>query len=371
MTAEEVSSDKTFSITPENQHYINIMRGISILRVVLVHLGLSWFYPPYSQYIGIFLPVLFFVSGAVSYYSFIKSSSLTEFLIKRLVLILTPFYIFAAIVIFLDASIYDGGFPEMDQLLRWLFVWPDLREVFFPLGQIWFINALVVMIFLTLPIFILSRKYPVVLLIGVVAPFLLSLANFFLPIYENFMAMSWLRNIIWPHQPWQTLILSCVFCAGAAHYRFFQHLTVQTLASIATTLLVVSLLAFWALELDLELKEHVRKRSIYYLLLSFFAIYFLLAIRPLMLWVLSKFRPLEWLFLYANKYAYSIFLLHTLVLFSVEKVFNMEDLSGQVFMALLRMLMVVVITLILAKPLGEASKALATRIRNGLLTKLK
>jgi len=78
-------------ISSSDQHYINIMRGISILRVVLVHLGLSWFYPPYSQYVSIFLPVLFFVSGAVSYYSFLRSKAVVVYLIKRLSLILVPF----------------------------------------------------------------------------------------------------------------------------------------------------------------------------------------------------------------------------------------------------------------------------------------
>ena len=100
------SSIPNYDISPQNQHYINVMRGISIIRVVLAHLGLSWFFSPYSQYIGILFPVLFFVSGAVSFYSFSRASGIIEYLIKRLVLVLTPFYLFSAVIVTLGAAFY-------------------------------------------------------------------------------------------------------------------------------------------------------------------------------------------------------------------------------------------------------------------------
>lgn len=54
-----------------------------MLRVLLVHLGLGWFWPPYSTYIGIFFPLLFFASGAVSYNSFLNASSLSAYSYKK------------------------------------------------------------------------------------------------------------------------------------------------------------------------------------------------------------------------------------------------------------------------------------------------
>ena len=41
------------------------------------------------------------------------------------------------------------------------------------------------------------------------------------------------------------------------------------------------------------------------------------------------------------------------MLFPVENIFNMKNLGEELFMALLRMLIVLVITVALAKPLGE------------------
>ena len=355
------------NLTAEDAHYINIMRGLSILRVVLVHLGLSWFYPPYSQYIGIFLPVLFFVSGAVSYYSFLRSRSIIEYLIKRLVLVIVPFYVFAVLVLLITAVFYSDKFPDVQGLLYWLFVWPEFQNIFFPLNQVWFINCLIAMILISTPIFALARTRPWVLCLVVGFSLTLSFLNVPYSLYESVTKFPLLEEIRWGHQAWQTLVLLGIYIYGAAHYHYFAGRSAQTYTFTAWFFLLLALVSYLYVELGFELNEHTKHRSLYYLFLSFFAIYVLLALqRPLSI-LLERLKGLEWLFLYTNRYAYSVYLLHTLVLFYVEQWLGLTDLGDQPVLALVRMFLVLIITLIVAKPLGDLSRNIAHSIREKLL----
>lgn len=89
----------SIDIIGDDRDYLDLVRGISITRVVLVHLGLSWFFSPYSDFIHAFMPLLFFVSGAVSYNSYLRSNSLSVYLFKRLSSIYIPYILVISISI--------------------------------------------------------------------------------------------------------------------------------------------------------------------------------------------------------------------------------------------------------------------------------
>jgi len=361
--------EEILELTDEKKHYIDIMRGISILRVMLVHLGLSWFYPPYSQYIGIFLPVLFFVSGAVSYYSFKRARNSMEYLVKRVILIIMPFYVFSIFVYFLTLALYPEKLPAASDLISWLVVWPDFDTIFFPLNQIWFINSLIFIVFLSAPLFAISRSRTWVLWAVLIASICLSLANtFYYPAYETITTTEFLSDMRWGHQFWKSFMFLGIFIYGGLHYRYFSDFSEATYGIIAVFFLSLTAFFFFAFDFSFQLKDHVKTHSIYYILLSFFGIYLFLALRKQVLFILRKIPKAEALILYTNRYAYSVFLLHTLVLFGVEKTFKLENLSGEVGLALLRMLLVVVITLILAKPLGDISRIIAHKCRRTVLS---
>ncbi|WP_417547401.1 acyltransferase family protein [Marinobacter segnicrescens] len=354
-------------LSAKDSYYINVMRGLSILRVVLVHLGLSWFYPPYSQYIGIFLPVLFFVSGAVSYYSFLRAQSVGEYLVKRLVLVLVPFYVFAALVLLITVVFYPERFPSGIGVVSWLLVWPNFSDVFFPLNQVWFINCLVVMILISGPIFFITKKRPWLLWGVIIFSLVVSLLNVPFPLYAAVSEYSFFSRLRWGHQAWQVLVLLGLFICGSVHYRYLAGQSAKKYALISIVFLIFALMGYFYSDLGFELKEHAKQRSLYYLFLSFFAIYFLLALERPILRILARMRSLEWLLLYTNRYAYSVYLSHTLVLFYVEQWLGLTDLGGQPFLALVRMFLVLVITLAVAKPLGDLSRTLAHTVRAKLL----
>lgn len=145
------------SLSNEDRLHVDYLRGLSIIRVMLVHLGLSWFYPPYSYYIGIFFPLLFFISGVVSYGSFKRSSNAAEFFAKRIISILIPFYLFFIIILFLSYLEGENLFSSYKDVISWIFLRPDQSKVFFPIGQIWFIHVLFWITILSIPIYCLSR----------------------------------------------------------------------------------------------------------------------------------------------------------------------------------------------------------------------
>ena len=141
-----------------DREFINILRGASVLRVVLVHLGLGWFFLPYSSYIGIFFPTLFFVSGAVSYNSFQSSTSKGLYLFKRCRGIMLPFFIFMLPVAIIFAPQKFSW--SYDVISSWLLLKPSNGFFPFPIGQIWFITCLLVIACITFPLFIIDKKFP-------------------------------------------------------------------------------------------------------------------------------------------------------------------------------------------------------------------
>lgn len=358
----------SYHISKDNQHYIDVLRGLSIIRVLLAHLGLSWFFPPYSQYISVLFPLLFFVSGAVSFYSYCRSEGVREYAIKRFVLILVPFYFFGLTIGLIDFLFVGGTVGNGADLLRWVLTWPNRGKVFFPIGHIWFINALIVMIAVTIPLFAIAKRHPSVLWIGVIAPFLFSLANFFLAFYSDFISQNALVYFQYGSQSWQILTLLCAFCAGALHFRLYQDLHPLSCLAVALAFLLVAGFFLCAGSFELDLTTHIKQRSVYFLSLSFFGIYLLLSLRPMVNWLLKKFPFIRAIILYANKYAYAIFLFHTLVLFCVERGLGLSGLGGRPALAVLRLIIVVFLTFIVAKPLGDLSAFIAKRIRAFMLS---
>lgn len=352
-------------INAENRDFIDLVRGASIFRVVLAHLGLLWFLPPYSQYIGAFLCVLFFISGAVGFQSFLNSESSLRYLSRRLVLTVVPFYVFAALVFLL--SFFWGGWNEFG-FLRWFLLWPDQSKVFFPIGQIWFINALVVMIILSFPIFLLSRKSVVPLLVASFFSLALVFSDFFFPVKEGLINHGFFQKINWSWQAWATFGLISFYLLGAAYFCKWGEISRIWAFGISLVSFFLAAVFVIIFEYTVYFSEHVVERNLVYVSVSMGAVFLLIGLRPFVVWM-GQFRFLRWFLLFFNRYAYMIFLSHTLVLFFVEEALGWQDLSGDYVKALARMFMVIVITMMVSKPLGDLSRALAHWI-SGMIDKI-
>ena len=157
-------------LTPRDSLLINRYRGLSIMRVVLVHLGLSWFFPPYSTYVGMFLPILFFCSGYLSLFLYRNRTSDRDFMIRRLTGIFIPFYLIYAVASLVSLALGQGnGFGSLAGVLQALIIAPETAQMPYPLGQIWFLRVVVFCTLFSPFFFKLSERRSLFLLAPVLA----------------------------------------------------------------------------------------------------------------------------------------------------------------------------------------------------------
>lgn len=342
-------------IDQTDSEYINILRGATVLRVVLVHLGLGWFYPPYSYYIGIFLPVLFFVSGAVSFQIF-KKRSMGDYVSRRMIGLWIPFWCFFIPMAFYFS--YDKISFDIYSMISWLILWPDFSLFPFAMKQIWFINVLLLMVFLSLLLFPLLQRKPLVAFYCLISIFLLSLVTNNSTVSSFFHGFSFIRELNLSGQFFQTFVLCQFFLFGAMYYEYKDRFKKLYLGVFA---LMTAVLGFYISCLNNEcsnVRLTLALRSPEFILLTYFAISLLLIFRDQLLTFLNVFSIVKKLLLYSSKNSYGIFIIHIPVLFLIEEVFDMKDLGDDLLMALLRMFLVVVATLAISAPFTYVTKGL-------------
>ena len=363
MTVSAETSSTYQRISAEDALFLDRIRGLSILRVVLVHLGLSWFLPPYSQFVHMFLPLLFFVSGAVSFYSFKRAPSLFNYSIRRLLSILMPYYlIVVAAFIYIWLSDFRRPLFDMVEILDWLFVAPDHADMPFPMGQIWFIHAIAIMVIISLPIFVSSRLSPWPLLVGTVLSVLLTLVH---QIYE----ISRVFNVF-GHNFYQAFSNVGYFMFGAFFYNmkgFFTGRRILGLSLLCFMSLIVNVVVF---DVEMNMAHHTYAPDFYYISAGFLAIFLVLLLKPLIDKILGGVSVLDWFFLYLSRHAYSVFMLHSLVLFLVETQLGLVDVAENPLSALLKIVLVVSLSCLFAVPVTKASRYVTKLIQNNVIKTL-
>ena len=339
-----------------DSEYINLLRGGSVLRVVLAHLGLSWFLPPYSWYISIFLPVLFFVSGAVSFQNYIRKP-FGVYLFKRVTGLWIPFFLLTVPAALIFSVRQLNADPA--SLVSWLLLWPPQSLFPFKLTQIWFINVLLLMVICSVVIFpILRRSSTVLFAVGLFGYFLLTLIFDRAAVVSLFRALPLLGELRLTGQLHQTFVLAQFYFLGAFYYKTPR----WTSRPLLIGLCLITLLPGLYLSFQTSSYEELENRNACYILLAHAAIFTLLLGRDALMSFINRIRPLEVLLLFANRNSYGLFLLHSIVLVVIEHSLNMEDLSGNILMALVRLLLVLVITMLLSIPFTILSRSITTRV---------
>jgi hypothetical protein len=344
-------------LAPSDRHFIDILRGASVIRVVLMHLGLGWFFMPYSAYLGILFPILFFVSGAVSFYSFTNTEAKSSYLYKRCLGILIPFYVFMMPV----AIIYSGaeGFKSFDSLLRWLFLSPDEALFPFPIGQIWFISCLLLLALFSFPIFIVDSKVKKVL----VCCFILAL-----PV-ASLIKYDWLLNLpmefpryFSKYMIFETISLAPFFLFGAIYVKHTTFFKAKVLMLVGLFLLV-SWLMLDIIDRHYSVFGFSGQRSNTYIYQAFGVLLIVLSVKKYILSFIGASKFLERFLLHCNTHAFSIFILHIPILAFCEYYFKLDNLGENIWLALLRLIVVVVLSLLLAIPLSFVHKLVIKKMK--------
>lgn len=338
------------------RQYIDILRGASVLRVVLMHLGLAWFYPPYSNYFGILFPVLFFVSGVVSYYSFQKGVSSRSYMIKRWLGIALPFY-----VIMLPIAIIHNGndfILNVDFIMRWLLLRPTEALFPFPIGQIWFICTLLLLAIFSFPIFIAQRHTSRALLISLVISIIVSAVT----TYEAMLSIEYIfPSFLSAYIVYETLSLAPFFLFGAYYIGNKAAFRPNIMTIVGVIVLLISL------AVDITAKnygyiEFSQLRPNTFIYQSLGVILLLLGQQGNIMLIFDNLPRIKGFLLHCNRHAYSIFIIHIPILVTLEYVLGWQDLSGNVSLAFIRLILVVILSLLIAVPVSSLHKYFTKKV---------
>lgn len=354
MTTQD--SSVTTRLSPHDELFIDRLRGLSILRVVLVHLGLSWILTPYSEYVLAFLPVLFFVSGAVTFFSFRRASSTLRFMVRRVLMLTIPFYLIAFLTV--GASLFDPSLLNIaswGDLVRWATLNPPTETMPYPLGHVWFLRALLVITVICLPLFYLAQSKSWVLLLGLLFSAMLATAQLFYSLSSPLHLASF--NF---YQP-----LSCLgfYCFGAWYFvKIHEGNEPNLFLPLAAFAITAASIALLHPQVGLGLVDHTYAPDAYYVSLSMVAILLVLKLRRFIEKCLEKLGPIDQFVLFFSKHAFSIYLIHKLQIKLSETVFGLENVINSPLLAATKIFLVVSTSMILAIPFTKLSRVIRERV---------
>lgn len=154
-------------LSSSDSYFLANLRSISIFAIVFGHVGGFWLFKPYSELLNVFVPVFFFISGAVSWNSYEKNPNIKNYYLKRFIGLLVPYYLLCFISLFLFVAL-NKHLPQFDlgNLLMWAQLRPTSSISPFPVGQIWFLHTLLIIILIS-PVFFYLKKhcYPLIVLL--------------------------------------------------------------------------------------------------------------------------------------------------------------------------------------------------------------
>ena len=299
-----------------DSEYLYVLRAVSIFVIVLGHVGGFWFWRPWSEFLHVSVPVFFFVSGAVSYNSFLQGKSLSLYIKKRVTGLIIPYYCicFLALLVYLVLTKRLPKF-SLGYFLDWLTITPGNKIMPFPLGQVWFLHTLLIIPIISPVFFFLYQKrsflFPLFLVCSVLVSFIQMKSN----ISPTFMVAG--------HNLFEPLVHSLFFCLG------FLILDLPKLHSASFSItaggvfLGLSVFLVKILNLNPDYGFHTFPPDFYYVAGSLCTIWALVSLQDCIMKVYRRFPlvhgPVRFLF----RHTFAIYLLHTFGIFLAEEVFGL------------------------------------------------
>jgi len=345
-------------ISPCDELYLNRLRGACILRVVLGHLGLVWFFPPYSEFVMGSLPILFFVSGAVSYFSFLRARSEWSFFLRRLIAISFTYYLLAAILLII--AVFSGKAVNLNftDYIGWLTIAPTPKSMPFPIGQVWFIHAMVIITLLSMPVFILAERYPWIWFAPIFVSLLLACVQLFYPIYQQFFLLG--------HNTYQGTACLGFYCLGASLFRNRLQITQGFYSIMLVVTFCVAVFTVWYFDLEIGLASHTYSPDLYYVAVGYFYIFGALFLQKPLERILGWLPLFDRYLLFVSKHAFSIFLIHSFWIIASERHLGLINVADDPARAAMKVTLVVFLSSISAIPLTWLSDKLSRPIKKRL-----
>ena len=290
----------------EDSQFLTYLRSLSILVIVFGHIGLFWVFKPYSEFLHVFMPIFFFISGAVSYGSYCRSGNLFKYYKKRFVSLLVPYYllVFVQFSVFIWANMGVSNLSFSD-LLRWIFIIPNNAIMPFSIGHVWFLHTLFILVLVSpfyFHLFRLNKKYTILIIFFAI---IMSFVQMFVDVSD--------KMVFFHNNLFKPLVHSCFFLFGVLVFHAKcctrnKDLILLLLGSIGISVALVK-----HLQINIDYDFHTYAPDLFYVSGSFAAIAVMLLCKHLLIKLISSFT-LEKLFSFLHRHTYSIYLIHVPVL---------------------------------------------------------
>lgn len=336
------------SLSPDDSRFLVYLRGIAILAIVVGHLG-GWILPPYTEFVAVFVPVFFFLSGAVSYYSYQRSSTIPKYLVKRIGGILVPYWMLCvfwlAVYLAVNSTLPEFSVPG---LFRWLFFRPDGSAALFGIGQVWFLHTLVIILLASPVLFELYQRHPRWLMALMVVPLALAATQTFRDVHADFYVLG--NNFYKP------VVHGLFFVGGFVYFTSPTARRKPVLAGLGAAALLMSVCLVTLFDQDVNCSPHTFSPDLYYVAVSVCAIVGVLLFQTWFLRLCDVIAPARVTLRFLHKYTFPIFLLHGFAIYVSEEVFGLvHPDGGHLVYAVTKCAIVILVTCVLAVPFGSAS----------------
>lgn len=344
-------------LSKADSEFLNYLRGLSIFLIIFGHIGGLWVFRPYSEFLNATLPLFFFISGAVSFNSFNRSQFKTYY-IKRLAGLLTPYYL-VCVLSLLVYLVMNKAMPPFDlgNLLKWIQIRPTDNTMPFPIGQIWFLHVLVIIILVSPLYFVLRKRNEHILVILMLALMLISGLQLFKDIDNLFLLMG--NNF------YQPIVSSSFFIFGIIWVSNQSIRNIKFLVFLFASSLILSIFLVYLLKLNIDYAFHVYAPDLYFVSGSFSVISVFLLCKNFFVSAVKINRYVEKTFLFFNRHTFSIFLLHSIPLYLSEKLLGLIHPQNKIILyGVAKLLAVTIVTCIMAIPFTKLSAIIISNIIN-------
>ena len=341
---------------------ISCMRGFSMLTIVFGHVGGYWFMEPYSSYLHFWgSGFLFFLSGVIVYNNYIKINNIKLFYIKRITSLLVPYYIICAISL-LVFFIENKHLPEVNFLntYLWLTIQPKNDIMPFPLGQVWFLKTYF-LIFLMSPVLFFFARNIKILIFYFIFVMLIVYSGYYVDINDRMIFVN--VNI------YRIIFFSTIFMFGVAFYKY------HYFKNNAFILFLIFFVLFGTFRMiyngfDLNIKSSFLNHDLSYFYGTLF--FSFITIKTSKIFLIEKlvFIKLKNILVFINNNIFSIFLIHSFVIYLLEKIpYFVSPESKDIYYGACKFLIVITSSLILSKHYTYISKKIVYFISKSFLIK--
>jgi peptidoglycan/LPS O-acetylase OafA/YrhL len=339
------------ALAQDDSDFLRLVRAGCILVIVLSHVGVVWFWPPYSQVLQVANPIFFFMSGAVGYYAFARSPGTGVYLNRRLVQLLVPYYLFCLFVLGVHV-LETGALPSLSvaNLVRWLTVTPSQELMPFPLGQLWFLHTLAVITLLSPLLFRAYDKARVALWLVMAGALLASIVQ---------LRWNLAGHLQWGgHNLFRPLVHGLFYCLG---FHVYDRARLRSKGVLWTAAAVsaagsAALVAYAGVSGDYS--RHVGSPDLYLVLGGVGSVSLLLLCSAGLVRLLRAARGGEAAVRFLFTHTFSIYLVHTFAIFAVEQVLGLGSSRRMTLVeGGVKLVLVLLLTLALAPLLTKAASA--------------